>query len=212
MLNIASRVPRRAVALAVALAVAGPGYGQNLILNGDFESGFQLSNWTVPASPTSASLAYIAPIGSVACQTISMCTRVAAFSGDYSASFITISAIEQSVAVMPGTMYLFRYRTKGATSFGQSIGASFSTLTTLPRSQVDVADVVPGWVVHTSYVTATTSASTVRFAGGPPQGSYLLDDVSLTAVAAVAAPEPASIALLGAGLVVVAGVMRRRRA
>lgn len=76
-----------------------------------------------------------------------------------------------------------------------------------------------GWMqVSFSNLAASTTSTELRFEGidtgnGAGLGPYIgaaLDDVSVT-TATTATPEPATYALMGSGLIAIAGVARRRR-
>ena len=59
---------------------------------------------------------------------------------------------------------------------------------------------------------AAGAATTLAFTGYNDPGYTFVDDVSVTAVPAVVVPEPATWALVGAGLAAVGAAARRRGA
>jgi hypothetical protein len=84
---------------------------------------------------------------------------------------------------------------------GNSFTASFGS---------DVVLNITGAFGHTDYmfedfiVSATSGSTTISFVGSQSEGQWFVDDVSVTLV-----PEPASLALLAAGLLGLAAVRRR---
>jgi hypothetical protein len=65
-------------------------------------------------------------------------------------------------------------------------------------------------VLYSYTVTATTNATELQFLGRQDPSYNYLDNVSVSAVAASATPEPATLALFGTGLFGLVGVARRK--
>jgi hypothetical protein len=83
-------------------------------------------------------------------------------------------------------------------------GQSFQTTTVTTQSQSDTP-----WVANTFLYKATATTETLTFLAQSPQG--LPPMIALDGVSLVAAPEPSSFALLGAGIGLLGFVARRRR-
>lgn len=166
----------------------------NLIVNGDFETG-TLSSWTVIDGGTSS-------FG------ISV-NNFNPHSGTSAADFfdtVPIDTIEQTIATVVGTTYhisFYLVNNSGApnqftAAFG---GTSLLMLTDSPSF---------GYMQFSADVVATGSLTTLAFSGYSGPGTYSLDDVEVTAAQGTI-PEPATLALLGIGLIGVAAGRRRKQ-
>jgi hypothetical protein len=183
-----------AMACAVTLAAVGLATpaSADLVTNGGFETG-DFTGWTVVANSTD-----VAPCGSFGCH-----------SGNYFAALGNVGVdgtLSQSIADTAGKTLVLSYwlASEGNTPNDFSVdwnGVQVvgSALTNIPKS---------GYVQYSFDVTSTGS-DVLTFLESDNFGYLGLDDVSLNYVGAV--PEPASLALLGTGLVAAAGARRRRR-
>jgi hypothetical protein len=204
------RSARFAAALAATLAVAaGPACAANLITNGSFEAPSVGGDWN------------LFPNGSVPGWTsnnneieIDHTTILGgpAYDGAQSAeadgsTFDTISQTVSGLTVGAQYALSWAYGTRPG-SGPQELDVSFGGA----PIAVDTADGSAGtvvWTLNSRVLTATAPTETLSFAaidrGGNSKVGNELDAVSLTAI-----PEPASIALLGSGLVWL-GLYRRKR-
>lgn len=175
----------------------------NLLVNGDFETG-TLSGWTASGNVVDVGLPYFGE-GSFAAD------------GNYYAVFnagnVTPNGIlSQTIATTIGDSYVlsFDYGSNGGQT--QDITAQVSDpLNTVVASAFEVSD-APSLALapYTLDFTADATSMTVSFidySGNPTNSTDgFLDNVSVDQ----AAPEPASLLLMGAGLAGL-GVIRRRR-
>jgi len=176
-------------ATVAATAVAGPianESGPNLVTNGGFETG-DFAGWTADVDPTYSGV-----------------DHVAAHSGSWGAFFGdagTPGTISQSLATVAGASYDIQLwlRSDGSTpnSFEVVWGG---------KTVFGVADVVsPDYTQIVIDPLATSASTTLQLRARNDVGVLEVDDVSVRAV-----PEPASVALLAGGLLVVVSARRRK--
>ena len=124
---------------------------------------------------------------------------------------ISPGATQQTIATVGGQSYSLGF-------WGSNVGFSnvpFSFAVFFDGTKV--GDYTPGvtnsFVEYTASVTASSTSSILRFERTGSFGYGYIDDVVLLATQAPSTdvPEPASLAVLGAGLAGLAGLARRRR-
>ena len=193
-------------ALLASLALTGllatPSRG-DLVVNGGFETGSfdPLVDWT-PQQPHDQYL-FVAQ------------SQVSGYGLSHSGNYFAILAgftvpfdtITQSIATQAGEQYSFSFwlRTNGDTSsHADEFKASFGSQLVLD----DLSRAASDWTQYSYVVTATSSSTTLKFSGAIGNTFWALDDVSVTPSAV---PEPASLLMLGTGVVALLGHARRRR-
>ncbi len=126
-----------------------------------------------------------------------------AFADDDPAS----ATLSQTLATTPGTVYQISF---WAFDLGGNAAPRNRLAVTFGGETVFSSALVNGLYQQFTAVGVATGANTVlAFTGYNTSSSTHLDDLSVTALA-VTAPEPATLGLCGAGLLVVGGVAHRR--
>jgi hypothetical protein len=180
--------------LAVLLAVSVVPARANLITDPGFESctvnGGTLPGWT--ASLDGA------------------CNSLAAHTGNWGALFSGHpNTLSQTITTIVGDNYDFSFwLTSDLANSPSFLTASFGGDEVLDLVDPGVFD----YTLEDFTVTATGTSTTIEFGGenGDISGGWALDDVSVTDQGP-SAPEPASLVLLGSGLLAIAWRFRRHR-
>jgi hypothetical protein len=132
------------------------------------------------------------------------------FAGSYSAAFgplDSIGTLSQSFSVVPGATYKLSFYLSNY--FGAGGPSSFSV--TLGSSSFALPDDFPdfGYGKFSLSTVAASSTLGLTFSFHNEPGYWLLDDVSVAGPSPV--PEPATLALMIAGIGVVGSLAKRRR-
>lgn len=171
-----------AAILAVPVAAkAGPA---NLVVNGGFETGTISPSWT-----GTGAIAYKYDEGP--------------HTGTYAAMFGSsghLGTISQTLATVAGQAYTFSFWIASDGLVKNQFQAIFDGVTLYNV----VNEPAFGYTLESYSVVASTASTVISFSGRDDNGFLALDDVSVTV------PEPATLALLGGGLLAL-GVLRRRR-
>jgi hypothetical protein len=212
--------------LAIGLIAAAHPARANLILNGSFESGIDLSN---PANTPNGTGIAIVNNGDIADWTLNPTTSFAWYMsniGSYGVAedgtrFLNLTghSASQNFAVTAGDTYTVSYyeasRNNGVTT--DTITASVSLAsgaatgkTTQTVGNAAYNSTIAGWQqFNFSFTPSTSTTATLQFSLASGNGYPVLDNVVVTAVAPV--PEPASLALCGLGAIGLLLVVRRKR-
>jgi hypothetical protein len=177
-------------ATALVATFAAPlAYSSGLVVNGDFESG-SLSGWTQTGNTDSSGV-----------------DPSAVHNGAYGAFFGPEGAggISQTFATVAGMSYKVDFWL----ALDDSAQPNLFSWTWSGASQVPnyTNTAAFGFTEFSSNLIATGASTALSFSFTNPQSFWLLDDVSVTSIAAPI-PEPENILLLAAGLVAL--IARRR--
>ncbi|MDB5998673.1 MAG: hypothetical protein JWP52_372 [Rhizobacter sp.] len=180
-------------AAAMAFVMAAPLAQANQVLNGGFESG-DFAGWTQSGDPAD----FVAVDG------------FAAHSGNSGAAFGSTdpSGISQSFATVAGQSYTVDFWLMLQDSAQPN---AFSWSWNGAAQEPNLSNVAGfGFQEFSFTMTAAGTSSSLAFNFLNPQSYWLIDDISVNASVA-AVPEPETYALMGAGLMLVAGMVHRRR-
>jgi hypothetical protein len=190
MNRASSKLIARAIAVVAIAASQGAG-AAGPVVNGDFETG-SLSGWTQSGNTDFSGV-----------------DPFAAHNGAFGAFFgpESAGAISQTLTTVAGVSYKVDFWLELDDSAQPNL---FSwTWGGVAQSPSFTNTVAFDYKEFSAIVTATGASTALSFSFTNPQSFWLLDDVSVTAVTAPV-PEPESIALMAAGLLVL--IERRRRA
>ena len=125
----------------------------------------------------------------------------------------TPDELSQAISTIAGHRYDISFYVAPSGLIPASFAADFGTTTLVSEiNPPGVNDPANGnYLLETFTETATASSELLAFFGFDNSSFVSLDDVSVTDLGAAAVPEPASLALVAAGLVAT-GLIRRRKA
>jgi hypothetical protein len=188
--------------VGLGLLVGGQVRAGNLIVNGGFETG-DFSGWNANVEASFVVL----PSGQ---------NGIPSHSGNYYVNFGTYTdapgILSQTVSDMSGSNYTLAMWLLGDGGVNE-FKVQWDGTTIYDMSIPDTLHTPTPYYIQLSFTVQGTGSDTVTLYGGDNgdnPGAITLDDVSLVP-AASAVPEPTSLALLGMGILGVAGYVCRRR-
>jgi PEP-CTERM motif len=190
-----------AIAALATVFVASPA-SANLINNGSFETG-DFTGWTLAAGTGSTAavanaLDFVYP--SIGGSYVAQQGADFAMLGDDTGSGATLT---QTITTAAGQGLLLTYYVASDGYTGNSFSAKWNGTTIVGSAITNLTNT--SYTEYQFWVKTVGASDTLQFLAEDNDGFFSLDDVSL------AVPEPASMLLLGTGLVAAAGAYRRRR-
>jgi Protein of unknown function (DUF642)/PEP-CTERM motif len=168
----------------------------NLVTNGGFEDGTTVNYNMVDWSGIGAFQASSGDYGHVS------------HGGNFYAGFGWVGrlgSITQTLATTPGQQYDLSYYFASDGYFTNQFVTTVGGNVLFDQSNIPFQ----GWTLYDYVFTATSSLTDLTFSGRDDPAWLALDDVSVTPVGGTPAPEPATMLLLGLGLVGLAGARRK---
>ncbi len=182
-----------ALALPAALRADSCTGSGNLVTNCSFGTG-DLTGWNFTAAGSGTDF-YIG-VGS-------------GYNGDNSANFGAVSdeydTISQTLTTVSGQTYTLTFWLSN--EYGDNTGVS-TDFQALWNGTSLLEQYTTSGLIEYTYIVTGTGSDTLTFEGYNGPSWYLLSDVSVSNTSPI--PEPSSLLLLGSGLAVLAGLMRRR--
>ncbi len=187
------------MALTLALGSAGPARAINLITNGGFETG-DFTGWTLGGN-TGFTFVDCGPF--VVSPHTGACAAALGAIG-------SVNSLSQTIPTVLGGTYLVSFWEESDGEPPNSFQANWDGN---PVFGPVVDDSAHGYINHTFTLVASTTSTTLglEFLSQNDKGFLGLDDISVEAVGVDAVPEPASLTLVGLGLVGLVGYQWRRR-
>jgi choice-of-anchor C domain-containing protein len=211
------------MAAAIGLAMVGPVAGAQIVTNGSFEVESAPSNLCTGSFRTLFAPSTVLAGWTVATGNLDwICTLWTADDGLRSLDMngTAPARIEQTVTLTPGATYQLSFAMAGNAGGGPTLKtmtasiAGFSQSYTFDITGHSYASM--GWQTFTATFVPTLASNVLAFESTVPSSNAgpALDDVSIIQLAGPPStvPEPATVALVGGGLLALAGVARRRRA
>lgn len=209
------RIDPRSLWLGLALMGAGAAHA-NLLLNGSFEAGAFVppANQTMTLSPGSQALTgWQVANDAVAWIGVGDPWGLDAQDGglfldlsDYSAG-APFGGVQQAFSTTPGYEYTVRFHLGSSNAWGRPSALTVSAAGQSATFTGATAGGTNDWQPFSFVFVADSAVSTLRFVGASGVNYIGLDNIS---AAVTAVPEPASVALLLAGMATIGAMYRRR--
>lgn len=190
---------RVALLASLGLVVFAPSLAQaqNLVVNPGFETG-DFTGWTITGSTASVQLGD---------------GHTGLYAASFGAAAPNVDDLRQSLSTTTGQQYTLTFFAQ-TPELNIPPGHPNSLSVYFNGSLVDGPLTVPdnpGFEQYSYTITATSTASLLRFVISNTPDYTQLDDVSVTAITNAATPEPGSIALLTSSILSGAGFLVRRQ-
>lgn len=181
----------------------------NLVANCGFETG-DFTGWTLSGNDVPGEGGNLYGVEQGADPT----DGISPHSGSYQAYVADLAAnattLSQTLTTQAGKTYQITFWLAQDTAPGTGESSNLLDVTFGGTTLTDQSNVgVEGYTEYSFMATATSNSTALNLTLGNGLGEFLLDDVSVQANATV--PEPASIAVVGLGLVAMMFAARRKR-
>jgi len=205
--------------IAITLLAASASAG-NIVLNGNFLTG-DLTSWTSTTCGTCIDAGWVVggppPAGSFnfgdpGAPTDTTFAAATGCEGAACSDATTGDTISQALVTDPTMTYTLTFLIDPGTSDGSPLELDVLWAGTLVAAITDLTE--DTWVAETfSGLVPTGTSTTLEFTGRDDAGVLALDDIAAngTASGPSTVPEPASLMLIGGGLLGIGTMLRRRR-
>jgi hypothetical protein len=204
--------------IAITLLAASASAG-NIVLNGNFSTG-DLTSWTTTTCGTCIDAGWVVGgpppgfnLGDPGAPTDTMFTAATGCEGAACNDAATGDTLSQTLVTDPTMTYTLTFLVDPGTSDGSPLELDVLWAGTLVAAITDLTE--DTWVAETfSGLVPTGTATTLEFTGRDDAGVLAIDDIAVNATGGgggSTVPEPASLMLIGGGLLGIGTMLRRKR-